>query len=262
MPKKKSVPLRPLNKLSIVIPAYNEERTIREILRQVSEIGLRQMKKEIVVINDGSKDNTLKLAQAEATELVDNHTSFKILSNDKNMGKSQSVKKGILETTGDLVVIQDADLEYEPQELQTFINLFKEDPELDVVYGNRFGKKNKVVYWQNWFGNRFLTFISNLFTVRNGFWVKDMEVCYKMVRGDVMREIATTIASRSNFGIEPEITAKLAKFRWHENNGKVRKLKLKQLPITYRPRTIAEGKHMKAYRDGIKALGEIIKFNL
>jgi hypothetical protein len=159
-------------------------------------------------------------------------------------------------------VVQDADLEYEPKELKLFVDLFKENPNLDIVYGNRFGKKNKVVYWQNWIGNRALTLISNIFTLPNGLWVNDMETCYKMVRGDIFRDIAKTIESVSNFGLEPEVTAKLAKYRKKDKTGNKQKLKLEQVPITYKPRTIAEGKHMSAWKDGLKALFEIIKFNL
>jgi glycosyltransferase involved in cell wall biosynthesis len=245
---------RVINKLSIVVPAYNEERTIAMMLLSLKQLDLGEISKEIIVVNDASKDQTLEMAQVVADGEPDPKTGFILLNNEHNMGKSQSVKRGILASSGDLVVIQDADLEYEPKELVEFVNVFLQDNDLSVVYGDRFGKNNKVVYWQNWFGNRFLTLVSNLFTTRYGFRVGDMEVCYKMVVGDVMRELAATIKSTSNFGFEPEITAKLAKHK--------PKLKLKEIPITYRPRTIAEGKHMKAFRDGFKALREIITFNL
>lgn len=253
---------RQINKLSVIIPAYNEARTIRQLLELVAAIPTAQTSKEIIVVNDASKDNTLELAQTVAAKQTTNQITFKLLTNETNLGKSRSVRRGILASSGDLVVIQDADLEYEPAELAEFLELFRNDSELMVVYGNRFGKKNKVVYWQNWFGNRFLTFVSNLFTLRHGLWVSDMEVCYKMVDGEILRELAEGLSSTSNFGFEPEITAKLARYRLSQADGAKSRLKYRQLPITYRPRTIAEGKHMKAFRDGFKALKEIIVFNL
>jgi len=245
---------RIIQKLSIVTPAYNEERTIRLLLEQLVNLDLKGTNKELIVVNDCSKDKTLEIIQKVAAEYTKPGLSFKVLSNEKNSGKSQSVKKGILASTGNLVVIQDADLEYEPKELAQMVEMFKEDSELMVMYGNRFGKNNKVVYWQNWFGNRFLTLVSNFFTMWKGFTLHDMETCYKMAEGNVFRQLAAGITSTSNFGFEPEITAAFAKHK--------PRLKLKQIPITYRPRTIAEGKHMKAFHDGMKALKEIIKFNL
>jgi glycosyltransferase involved in cell wall biosynthesis len=237
-------------KLSFIIPVYNEEKTLVTLLDKVEQANLG-IEKEVVLVDDGSTDGTLQIL-----ERYINKPGYKVLYNEHNMGKSQTVKVGILASTGDLVVIQDADLEYDPAELDKFVQIFSKD-EADVVYGNRFAKQNKVIYWQNWVGNTFLSYVSGLFTgLRSGMWTRDMEVCYKMARGDVFRSIGQTIVSRSTFGLEPELSAKFSKFRLAG-----RKLRFRQLPISYYPRTIAEGKHMHAFKDGFKALWEIFRFN-
>jgi glycosyltransferase involved in cell wall biosynthesis len=240
------------NKLSLVIPVYNEERTILQLLAKLAAVPFG-IETEVILVDDGSKDKSREILQRE----FGGNPGYKIMFNEKNMGKSQTVRKGLLASTGDLVVIQDADLEYDPAELKEFVDLFQ-NSNVDVVYGNRFGKDNKVVYWQNWIGNRSLSAFSSIFTgLRSGMWTSDMEVCYKMVRGDVFRAIAQTIVSKSTFGLEPEVTAKLSRYKV---DGK--HLRFAQLAISYYPRTLAEGKKMHAVRDGIKALGEILKFNL
>ncbi len=242
------------SKLSIVIPVYNEEKTLEELVSKVLQVKLpHNYKKEIVIVNDGSKDNSwqimLKLSAA--------HKEIRSIQNEKNLGKTQTVKNGILKSTGNFVVIQDADLEYDPNELSDILNLAVEK-DLDVVYGNRFGKKNKVIYVQNYIGNMMLSAFSNFFTFpRLKVWIPDMEVCYKLVKGDAIRDIAKGITATSNFGFEPEITARLSRYKF---NGK--RLKLGIIPISYYPRSIAEGKKMNAVRDGVKAMREIIKYNL
>jgi glycosyltransferase involved in cell wall biosynthesis len=240
--------------LSIVIPAYNEEKTLETIVRKVVTFTLPDgWSKEIVILNDCSKDSTSKIIKKLAKEFP----FIKGIDNKINLGKTQTVRKGILASTGDFVVIQDADLEYDPQDLgYMFEQLLRH--QCDVAYGNRFGKYNGVIYWKNFLGNLLLSFFSNMFTV----WhirvsIPDMEVCYKMMRGDVARDIAQTISAKSNFGLEPEITAKLAKYRINGNF-----LKFLILPISYLPRSIEEGKKMRAFRDGSKALWEILRFNL
>ncbi len=241
--------------LSIIIPAYNEEKTLEQIIQKVLDVKLVSgFKKEIIICNDCSKDNTLKIAK----KLEKSHKEIKVISNEKNLGKTQTVRAGILESTGDFVVIQDADLEYEPED---FAFMLKQTTKqnADVCYGNRFGKYNGVIYWKNFYGNLFLSIISSFFTSsRLRIFIPDMEVCYKMIRGDVAREIAPDIVSTSNFGFEPEITAKLSRYQKKDSEC----LNFLILPISYYPRSIEEGKKMNAFKDGIKALWEIIKFNL
>lgn len=241
-------------KLSIVIPVYNEEKTLNDLVLKVLDINFsHNFSKEIILVNDGSTDSSWQIM----VELENKYSEIKAFSNEKNVGKSQTVKNGILKSSGDYVVIQDADLEYEPNEINFLLNLAIAE-NLDVVYGNRFGKKNKVIYLQNYMGNKLLSFVSNVFTYpRIKTWIPDMEVCYKLVNGNIFRKISQTIESKSNFGFEPEITAKLAKYK---ENGK--HLKLGIVTISYNPRSIEEGKKMNAIRDGIKALREIIKFNM
>ena len=237
--------------LSLVIPVYNEEKTLTKLLAKVDAVKL-SVEKEIVLVDDGSQDGTSKILAKYR-----NKPGFVVASNPHNMGKTQTVKHGITRSTGDLVVIQDADLEYDPQDLVKFIELFQAD-EVDLVYGNRFGKNNKVIYWQNWIGNTLLSYFSSLFTgLRSGMWTRDMEVCYKMAPGDIFRAIGKDIVSKSGFGLEPELTARFARYRL---GG--RRLRFKQVPINYYPRTMAEGKHMNAFRDGSMALFEILRFNL
>lgn len=235
-------------KLSFVIPVYNEERTLDTLLQKVLGTNL-SIEIEIVAVNDCSKDRS--------SEILQKYPQVKLLTNEVNLGKTQSVKKGLLATTGDLVVIQDADLEYDPTDLVAFVEQFQTG-KYDVIYGNRFGRNNKVIYWQNWLGNRFLSLVSSLFTgPKAGMWTHDMEVCYKMANGKVFREIAQTISAKSKFGLEPEITAKFSRYK---QGGK--HLRFYEIPVSYNPRSIAEGKHMSAFKDGLKAMIEIIKFNL
>lgn len=236
------------------MPAYNEEKTLRAIVEKVIEVKLPDgFEKEIIIVNDCSKDKTKEIAE----ELAKTYNNIILINNPQNMGKSQSVRNGILKSTGDVVIIQDADLEYEPSDFAEMLKMMIENG-YDVVYGNRFGRSNKVIYWQNYFGNLFLSFISNIFTFpRIKTYIPDMEVCYKMVRGDVLREIAQNITSKSNFGFEPEVTAKLSKYKI---TG--RPLKFGIYPIYYYARSIADGKKMKAIEDGIKALKEIVHYNI
>lgn len=242
-------------KLSILIPAYNEEKTLKALVEKVLSVEFPEnINLELIIINDGSKDTTSQIAHGLEEQYKGMVFAY---DNEKNVGKSQTVRNALLKSNGDLVVIQDADFEYEPNEIVDLLNLMI-DKDLDVVYGNRFGKKNKVIYWQNYIGNIGLSFISNIFTFpRIWKYIPDMEVCYKLIKGDVAREIAQNIVSTTNFGVEPEITAKLSKYKL---NGK--RLKFGVVAISYFPRSIAEGKKMKALEDGFKALKEILRFNL
>lgn len=243
--------------LSIVIPLYNEEATIGELLEKVSKMKLPNlMRKEIIIVNDASKDNSTKIVE-DFVDMDEKNNRYVLLKNFKNRGKSQTVKKGILASTGELVVVQDADLEYKPKDLEIFVSNFLENHNLDVIYGNRFNSKNKFSSGIHSIGNRFITLISNLFTRTKGFAPKDMETCYKMVRGDIMRSIFKSLESTSNFGLEPEVTAKLARYR--KANGK--RLNFKQIDIYYKPRSVSQGKKMRWFKHGLEALLEILYFN-
>lgn len=245
-----------MSTLSIVVPAFNEAKTIVQILDHLHRLEFHTpLTLEIIVVNDASTDDTARLV----SEYAQSHPQVRLISNRTNLGKSQSVRRGILETTGDYVVIQDADLEYNPQNL-VFMYQQMLEGNFDVCYGNRFGKDNGMIYRKNFYGNLLLSFFSNLFTIRRvRVSIPDMEVCYKMARGSILREIAQTIESRSNFGFEPEVTAKLSRYKKKETRQSPSFL---VLPIDYRPRTYEEGKKMKAFRDGFKALGEIIRYNV
>lgn len=241
--------------LSIIIPVYNEQKTLAELVNKVLKVKFpKDFAKEIIIVNDGSKDSSGEIID----RLAKNNAEVIALHNSKNLGKSQTVKNGIIESNGEYLIIQDADFEYEPNEIINLLDLML-NKDLDVVYGNRFGKRNKVIYPINYIGNKFISLISNIFTYpRIKIWIPDMEVCYKLIKGDIAREIGQTIESKSNFGFEPEITAKLSKYK--KQNGS--HLKFGIVPITYNARTIEEGKKMKAFKDGFKALIEILRFNL
>jgi glycosyltransferase involved in cell wall biosynthesis len=241
-----------IKKLSIVIPAYNEENTILQLLNKVVNIELpKNIKKEIIIVNDSSTDKTADIVNLFIKQKFRN-VSFKYLENDQNLGKSQTVRKGVLHSTGDLVVAQDADLEYEPQELAMLVEMFLKDPNTDVVYGNRFNRSNNFINLTHLLGNKFVTICSNLLTRMKGFRVRDMETCYKMGRGDLMRDIFSTLESETNFGLEPEVTAKLARIGSNVND----------IDISYKPRGEEEGKKMKWFKHGAEALQEIVKYNL
>ena len=246
-----------MNTLSIVIPMYNEQSTIEKLLEKISTIKLpNEIQKEILIVDDCSKDNSREIVEL-FTERDECNNRYILLKNNRNKGKSQTVKKGILSSTGQLVVVQDADLEYDPNDLVSFVKEFLLNHNTDVIYGNRFNSKNKFSNSIHSSGNRFITFLSNIFTGPRGFAPKDMETCYKMVRGDIMRSIFKGLESTSNFGLEPELTAKLARYR--KPNGK--KLNFKQIDIYYNPRTVSQGKKMRWFKHGFEALLEILYFN-
>ena len=245
------------SKISIVIPAYNEERTILSLLEKVVNVEFpRNLRKEIVIVNDCSTDDTLSLVESYIRKNK-RYAEFKLLSNPMNLGKSQTIKHGILHTTGELVVIQDADLEYNPNDLATFVGSFFDNPNIDVIYGNRFNKSNIFSNPVHYFGNKFITTISNVFTARHGFVTKDMETCYKMAKGDLFRQVLSTLESTTSFGLEPEITAKFAQYK--KDNGK--RLNLHQIDIEYVARAKDQGKKMRWFKHGTEAMKEIIFFN-
>ncbi len=244
-------------KFSIVIPAYNESKTITKILDATSNLNVN-IKKEIIVVDDGSKDNTLEIVQNYiANQKKREDVEFKVFKNRVNSGKTKSVKKGIAKSTGDLVVIQDADLEYEPKDLIKFVKAFEKNPEIDFIYGNRFHGKSKIIYQRYYFGNRFITIFTNLFTRFRGYRFNDVQVCYKMAKGDIFRNINKTVTSEGFFGVDPEITAKFTRYK---KDGKY--LTFHEIPIIYRPRSLEEGKKIQVFRDGFNAIYEIVRCNL
>lgn len=233
-----------IKKLSIVIPCYNEKATIRKILDEIDKVDLGTTKKEVIIVDDGSKDGTRAILE----QLAKNKKNIKVILQKINSGKGAALKLGILESTGDVVVVQDADLEYDPQEYKRLLYPI-ERGHADVVYGSRFigGEPHRIIYFRNQLANKFLTFLSNLFTGLN---LTDMETCYKMMRGSLAREIAKDLKSK-RFGFEPEVTARIAKS----------KARVYEIGISYYGRSKEEGKKI-GFQDGLKAIWEIIYFNV
>lgn len=230
------------------MPAYNEQHTIREIVKKVCDT-LQGIDYELLLVDDKSTDETLLIMY----ELQKQYGEQRIrVITKEHSGKSQTVKTGLLASKGEYAVIQDADMEYDPADVLVMLEKIEKE-NLDVVYGNRFGRNNEVVYYQNWLGNTLLSLFSAIITgVRANMWPRDMEVCYKMAKGELYRKLAATIESTTNFGFEPEITAKFSK---------VKGVKFAQVPISYYPRTVSEGKKMNAFKHGVEAFREIIYYN-
>jgi glycosyltransferase involved in cell wall biosynthesis len=233
-----------LKTVSIVIPVYNEEPTVQELIRLVVEAPLPAgLVREIICINDCSKDNT-KHKLDELPQLFPG-TDFKIVHKPVNEGKGAALRDGFKQATGEIVLVQDADLEYDPQDYVKLIEPIAEN-KADVVFGSRFiGEPHRVLYFYHTLGNRFLTFFSNVFTNLN---LTDMEVCYKVFRKPVLDKIEIRC---NRFGFEPEITAKVAKFR--------PRLRIYEVGVAYYGRSYEEGKKI-TWKDGIKALLAIIRF--
>jgi glycosyltransferase involved in cell wall biosynthesis len=222
--------------VSVVIPVYNEVSTIREIVARVQAVDLD---KEIIIVDDGSTDGTRELLQ----EISLAQKNVRVFYHDRNQGKGAALRTGFEVTTGDIVIIQDADLEYDPREYPVLLEPIL-DGRADVVYGSRFlGGPHRVLFFWHYLGNKFLTLLSNALTNLN---LTDMETCYKVFR----REVLNDIQLKSNrFGFEPEFTAKIAKkgFRIYETS------------ISYSGRTYAEGKKI-GWKDGVKAIFAIVWF--
>jgi len=228
-------------KLSIVMPSYNEATTLREIVARVLAVDLPGMEKELLIVDDGSQDGTREIMRA-----LDGRDGVRALFHPRNIGKGAAVRTGMRAATGDVVLIQDADLEYDPREYPTLLRPILEG-EADVVYGSRFLGTNtghRVLYFWHSVGNRLLTLMSNVFTDIN---LTDMETCYKaMTRGVVER-----LDLRSErFGIEPEITCKVARM----------KARIFEVPISYRGRTYEEGKKI-GMKDGFQAIWTILRYS-
>ena|SRR6185295_8916810 len=230
-------------KLSVVIPAYNERATIADLLRRVAAAPVpADVEIEIVVVDDGSKDGTRELLREIAGR---GEPEIRLIEQPENQGKGAAIRTGFLAVTGDLVLIQDADLEYDPRDYPVLLQPILDD-EADVVFGSRFlGGPHRVLFFWHYVGNRFLTMLSNMMTDLN---LSDMETCYKVFR----RQVLEGITLRSNrFGIEPELTAKVAK----------RGARMYEVPISYRGRTYAEGKKI-GWKDGFSAIYAILRYNL
>lgn len=230
-------------KISIIVPCYNESKTIEKILLKINKSDTLGLIKEVIVIDDCSTDSTRSILTK-----YKNISGHVIVFHDKNTGKGGALKTGFLKSSGDLVIVQDADLEYDPNEYKLLISEMVSG-KYDVVYGSRYlgGKAHFALYSWHYLVNRFLTNFSNCFT---RFRLTDMETCYKLFRGDLIRDLAPGLESM-RFGFEPEITAKLSK----------RNVRLKEIPISYFGRNYKEGKHIK-WTDGVKAVFEILKYNL
>ena len=233
-------------KLSIIVPAYNEENTIQHILNKINEVKLIQdIQKEIIVVNDCSKDKT----EQKVTEFQQQHPELNVVykKHDVNKGKGAALRTGFQSATGDFVIVQDADMEYDPNEFNILMQAIL-DGFADVVYGSRFigGKPHRILFFWHTIGNKMLTMASNMFTNLN---LTDMETCYKMFR----REIIQSIDLKENrFGFEPEVTAKMSK---------IPKVRIYEVGISYYGRTYEEGKKI-GMKDAFRALYCIIRYNL
>ena len=231
-------PIPPELRLSVVVPIYNERETLREIVRRVREVPLP---KEIILIDDGSTDGTRALL-AE----MEGEPDLTIVYHEKNQGKGAAIRTGFARVTGSVVIIQDADLEYDPAQYPELIQPIVEG-KADVVFGSRFlaGGPHRVLYFWHYVANRFLTTLSNMFTDLN---LTDMETCYKVFRREVVEAIGPTL-KQNRFGIEPELTAKVAR----------RKCRIYEIGISYSGRTYQEGKKI-GLRDAIQALWCIVRY--
>ncbi|NUN13184.1 MAG: glycosyltransferase family 2 protein [Myxococcales bacterium] len=226
-------------KLSVVIPCYNESETIVALLNAVQNTPYT---KEIIVVDDGSTDGTREIL----SKYGQMNPSVRVILQPQNMGKGAALRTGFGLATGDIVVVQDADLEYNPKDYAILLQPILEG-KADVVYGSRFqGGPGRVLYFKHMLGNRFLTFLSNLLTDLN---LTDMETCYKVFRREVIQNI---VIVSNRFGFEPEVTAKVAKMK---------DVVIYEVPISYNGRTYAEGKKI-TWKDGAAALWHIIRFNL
>jgi len=235
-----------LTTLSIIVPAYNEERTIETILDKIGSVELiDNVGKEIIIVNDASSDATDAKVKAYLSAHPD--VDIKYFQHEVNQGKGAALRTGIKEATGDYVIIQDADLEYDPWEFNILLKPILDDF-ADVVYGSRFigGKPHRILFFWHSIGNKWLTFLSNAMTNLN---LTDMETCYKMWK----REIIQSIKIKENrFGFEPEVTAKVSR---------IEKIRIYEVGISYYGRTFEEGKKIN-WKDGFRAIYCILKYNI
>jgi glycosyltransferase involved in cell wall biosynthesis len=235
-----------INKISIIVPAFNEESTISIIADKLLNLYLvNNIKKEIIIVNDCSTDKTDYLIQ----NIIQLNPTAEIIyiKHEKNLGKGAAIHSGIKNATGDYLIIQDADLEYDPSEINKLLKPVLEGY-ADVVYGSRFigGSPHRILFFWHTIGNKFLTFLSNFFTNLN---LTDMETCYKLFKTSIIKTISL---QEKRFGFEPEITSKIAK---------IKGIRIYEVGISYYGRTYLEGKKIN-WKDGVKAIYCIIRYNL
>ncbi|MFQ5334910.1 MAG: glycosyltransferase family 2 protein [Flavobacteriales bacterium] len=235
-----------VQKLTVVIPAFNEEKTICAILDKVLNVELiNSMEKEIIVVDDCSDDATGAVTQ----EYINTHQAagIRYYAHEKNMGKGAAIHTGIEKATGDCLIVQDADLEYNPEEFNILLRPVAEGY-ADVVYGSRFqgGRPHRILFFWHTIGNRFLTFLSNLFSNLN---LTDMETCYKLFRTDIIKSLNL---QEKRFGFEPEVTSKIAR---------IPGIRIYEVGISYYGRTYEEGKKIRG-RDGFRAIYCILKYGI
>lgn len=235
-----------MKKLSILIPAYNEEMTIALVLDRLAAVQLTSgIEKEVILINDASTDRTKEVVEQYIRSGSNIH--IQLHSHEVNQGKGAAIHKAIELATGDYIIVQDADLEYDPEEFNELLKpVYKANA--DVVYGSRFmgGNPHRILFYWHSRGNKFLTSVSNAFTNLN---LTDMETCYKLIRTDIAKSL---LLKEQRFGFEPEVTAKLSR---------IKNIRIYEIGISYYGRTYEEGKKI-GWRDGFRALWCILKYNL
>lgn len=226
-------------KLSIIIPVYNENNTIEDVINRTLKLSIKN--KEIIVVDDGSTDGTREIL--DKYRINNNNSELKIVMHDRNYGKGIAIQTGLKHTTGDIVCIQDADLEYNPDQIPKLLLEFINNPDIDAVFGSRFLKENPNIYKRYLWGNKFITFLINLFYSSK---YTDSYTCYKLIKSNVLKKL--NLESK-RFEVEAEISIKLAKMRY----------KIKELPIDYNPRTLQQGKKI-GFKDAIKGILTILKY--